>query len=73
MLVADNGIGIAAEDQERIFAPFVRLHGVEEYAGLGLGLSTVRKVVDMMGGQLGVESTPGNGTTFWIELAATEA
>jgi signal transduction histidine kinase len=73
ILVQDNGIGIAEADQERIFAPFVRLHGVEEYAGLGLGLSTVRKVVDMMGGQMGVESAPLAGATFWIDLAGAEA
>jgi signal transduction histidine kinase len=66
--VIDNGIGIPQEDQERIFSPFVRLHGVEDYAGVGLGLPTVRKVVELMGGRSGVQSAPGQGSTFWIEL-----
>jgi signal transduction histidine kinase len=70
IMIQDNGIGIAPADCQRIFTPFVRLHGVEEYAGLGLGLSSARKVVDMIGGRMGVESVPGNGATFWIELPA---
>jgi signal transduction histidine kinase len=56
------------EDAERIFNPFVRLHGVEDYPGAGLGLSGARKAVDIMGGRIGVDSTPGGGSTFWIEL-----
>lgn len=70
--VEDNGIGISPEDQKRIFSPFVRLHGIEEYAGIGLGLSTVRKTVEMMGGRIGLESSPGKGSRFWIELPAAE-
>jgi signal transduction histidine kinase len=66
----DNGIGLSAEDQQRIFAPFVRLHGVEDYAGLGLGLSATKRVVEIIGGQIGVASTPDSGSTFWIELTA---
>ena len=66
--ISDNGIGIAPENQERIFQPFVRLHGVEEYPGVGLGLSAVRKAVELMNGKIGVESESGNGSTFWFEL-----
>ena len=51
--VTDNGIGISPEDQARLFTPFVRLHGVEEYPGTGLGLATVRKAVELMGGTWG--------------------
>jgi len=69
--VRDNGIGIAAENHERIFQPFVRLHGVEEYPGTGLGLSTVRKAVELMGGRIGVESEFGKGSIFWVELPRT--
>jgi len=66
--VQDNGIGIAPEDQPRLFTPFAQLHGIEEYPGMGLGLATVRKAVELMGGRAGLESSPGKGSTFWIEL-----
>jgi signal transduction histidine kinase len=70
--VTDNGIGITPEDQARLFSPFVRLHGVEEYPGIGLGLATVRKAVELMGGRVGVTSMPGTGSTFWIEVTLVE-
>jgi signal transduction histidine kinase len=66
----DSGIGLRPEDQQRIFAPFVRLHGVEDYPGVGLGLSATKRVVEIMGGQVGVSSAPNLGSTFWIELMA---
>jgi signal transduction histidine kinase len=66
--VEDNGIGVSPEDQARIFQPFVRLHAAEEYPGSGLGLATVQKAVELMGGRVGVTSTPDKGSTFWIEL-----
>lgn len=68
--VEDNGIGIAPKDQLRLFTPFVQLHSVEEYPGIGLGLATVRKAVELMGGRVGLESVLGKGSTFWIELNA---
>jgi signal transduction histidine kinase len=64
----DNGIGIASEYQERIFRVFERLHGMETYAGTGIGLAVVRKGIERLGGQVGVESAPGQGSTFWVEL-----
>jgi signal transduction histidine kinase len=70
--VTDNGIGISPEDQARLFTPFVRLHGVEEYPGIGLGLATVRKAIELMGGHVGVTSVPGGGSTFWLELSGME-
>jgi signal transduction histidine kinase len=68
--VADNGIGIPAEHQERIFQVFQRLHGEREYPGTGIGLAIVAKAVRTMGGEVSVESSPGLGSTFSIRLPA---
>jgi PAS domain S-box-containing protein len=65
--VQDHGIGIAAKHQERIFKLFERLDP-KEYPGTGIGLAVVQKSVERMGGKVGVESTPNQGSTFWIEL-----
>ena len=70
--VEDNGIGIAAEHQDRIFRVFERLHGEQEYPGTGIGLAIVRKAVERMGGRVGVESAPGQGSRFWVELQRLE-
>jgi two-component system sensor histidine kinase/response regulator len=64
----DNGIGIAAHDLERIFGIFVKVHAASSYAGTGIGLSIVRRAAEKMGGQVGVESTLGDGSRFWIKL-----
>lgn len=68
--VRDNGIGVPAEYQERIFRVFERLHPLEAYPGTGIGLAIVRKGVERLGGRCGVESVPGNGSRFWVELPA---
>lgn len=68
--VEDNGIGIAPEHQERIFRVFERLHGLEAYPGTGVGLAIVAKGTERMGGRAGVESAPGAGSRFWVELPA---
>ena len=70
--IEDNGIGIPLKDQQRLFQPFVQLHGAEVYDGIGLGLATVRKAVELMGGRIGVTSTVGQGSTFWVELRGGE-
>ena len=66
--VEDNGIGIPPEHHERIFRVFERLHGIEAYPGTGVGLAIVRRAVARMGGRVGLESAPGRGSAFWIEL-----
>ncbi|MFN7140513.1 MAG: sensor histidine kinase, partial [Limisphaerales bacterium] len=65
--VKDQGIGIAPEFREKIFGLFERLHGAD-YPGTGLGLAIVHKGIQRMGGRVGVESEPGMGSVFWIEL-----
>ncbi|MEO6181998.1 MAG: PAS domain-containing sensor histidine kinase [Verrucomicrobiota bacterium] len=70
--IQDNGIGIAPEDQKRIFEIFSRIHSNELYEGTGIGLSIVSKSVEKMGGRLGVESELGQGSRFWIELQKAE-
>ena len=66
--VEDNGIGIAPEHQDRIFQVFERLHGQETYPGTGIGLAIVRRSMEGMRGNAGVESELGKGSRFWIEL-----
>jgi PAS domain S-box-containing protein len=68
--VKDNGIGIEPEGQRRLFAVFQRLATAHTYQGTGIGLAIVRKAAERMGGTVGVESTPGQGSTFWVELPA---
>jgi signal transduction histidine kinase len=65
--IRDNGLGIPASQHERVFRVFERLHG-SRYQGTGIGLSIVRKGIERMGGRAGLESEPGHGTTFWIDL-----
>jgi signal transduction histidine kinase len=65
--VEDNGIGIAPEHQEKVFRLFTRLAG-GTYPGTGIGLAIVQKGVEHMGGRVGVESAPGQGSRFWFEL-----
>ena len=70
--VSDNGIGIAPNDLDRIFGIFVKVHSADKYSGTGIGLSIVRRAAQRMNGKVGVESTPGSGSRFWLEFAAAE-
>jgi PAS domain S-box-containing protein len=68
--VCDHGIGIAPEHQERLFALFHRAQ--TKYPGTGIGLAVVRKAIERMNGRVGVQSAPGQGSTFWLELRAAD-
>lgn len=66
--VKDRGIGVAFDQQERIFGRFVRLAPTSQYGGLGLGLWTARVLAQAMGGSVRVDSSPGEGATFILDL-----
>ena len=70
--VADAGIGVDPEQQQRIFEPFVRLHDRSAYEGTGLGLALVARAVTRLGGRYGVEPGTGGGSRFWVELKALD-
>lgn len=64
--VVDHGLGVPAGDRERVFAPLARAH--DDVEGHGIGLATVRRIVDAHRGRIGIEETPGGGATVWLEL-----
>jgi PAS domain S-box-containing protein len=71
--VIDNGIGIAPESHSNLFKVFERLGAAKDYPGTGIGLAIVRRAVERMDGQVGMESEPGRGSRFWIILPAAGA
>jgi len=71
LTVSDNGIGIAPDHHRRIFELFKRLHTREAYSGTGAGLTFVKRIVETHGGQVGVESKLGEGSTFFFTIPKT--
>lgn len=68
--VTDNGIGFKSEYSEQVFVMFKRLHGAAHYAGSGIGLAIVKRIVERHGGSVRAESEPGKGSTFYFSLPA---
>lgn len=70
--VRDHGPGISWEERERIFEPFYRCLSTTSIPGTGIGLGTVKKIVNLYGGRVWVEETSGGGCTFWMEMVDEE-
>jgi len=70
IVIQDNGIGISPEHHSRIFGMFERLNSADQYPGTGMGLAIVRRAVERLGGEVGLESQAGQGARFWIDLPA---
>jgi signal transduction histidine kinase len=71
--VSDNGIGMDPENARRIFEPFRRLHGEEDYPGTGIGLAVCARIVEQHGGRIWVSSTHGEGSVFSFTMPAAPA
>ncbi len=70
--VADTGTGIPSAEIERVFERFYRRSETRRQEGFGLGLAIARRMVDVMGGEIGADSTLGKGSTFWVRLPVAQ-
>lgn len=72
--IGDSGLGIGPEDTARLFNPFEQLGGVDsKIDGIDLGLAISRRFIELMSGEIGVESITHEGSTYWIELPLAES
>jgi CheY-like chemotaxis protein/nitrogen-specific signal transduction histidine kinase len=73
--VTDTGIGVGEDQKGRLFQPYVQADRAvaSQYGGTGLGLSIARRLVELMGGEIGCESVPGQGSLFWFTIRAERA